>query len=99
MVLHERRSIEMADMNPVTIPQPPADADLKELHKWATSLSLWLNQNFAAGVQQTFFSNQQISGITGLDQAGKVFFNNDTGEFQCTKVVGGNLSIKTIQTV
>jgi len=88
----------MADMNPVTIPQPPSSADLKELHKWATSLSLWLNQNFASGVQQTFLSTQQVSGINGLEHAGKVFFNNDTGTFQCTQVVAGALTVKTIQT-
>ena len=86
-------------MAPVTIPTPPSDADIKELHKWATSLSLWLNQNFASGVQQTFLSTQQVGGITGLEHAGKVFFNNDTGEFQCTQVVGGALTVKTIQTV
>ncbi len=86
-------------MNPVAIPQPPSEADIKELHKWATSLSLWLNQNFASGVQQTFLSSQQVGGINGLQNAGKIFFNNDSGEFQCTQVVGGALTVKTIQTV
>ena len=88
----------MADMQPVTIPQPPAEADLKEMHKHLTSLSLWMGQNFGSGVQQTWLSTNQATAISGNENIGKIHFNSDTGTFQCTEMVGGNLVLKTIQT-
>lgn len=85
----------MADMQSVTIPQPPAEADLKEIHKHLTNLSLWMNQNFGSGVQQTFLSQNQANNITGNENLGKIHFNNDTGMFQGTVMIGGNLVVKT----
>jgi hypothetical protein len=85
----------MADMQSVTIPQPPSEANLQELHKWATSFILWMNQNFGSGVQQTFLSQNQVSNINGNENIGKIHYNNDTNTFQGTFMSGGNLVVKT----
>lgn len=88
----------MADMQSVSLPQPPSKASLDEIWKYLTSLNLWLNQNFGAGVQQTFLSQNQVNNITGNENLGKIHYNNDTNQFQCTQLVSGSLVVKTIQT-
>lgn len=88
----------MANMAPVTIPQPPSEANIDEMHKHLTALSLWMNQNFGSGVQQTFLSQQQADSISGNENLGKIHFNHDTGKLQCTEMIAGNLVVKTIQT-
>lgn len=85
----------MADMQSVTLPQPPSEASLDEIHKYITTLSIWLNQNHGSGTQTTFLSQQQINNITGNENAAKIHYNNDTGEFQGTVISGGNLVVKT----
>lgn len=85
----------MSDMQSVGLPQPPSKADLDDLHKYITTLSLWLVQNFGSGVQQTFLSQQQVDGISGNENIAKIHYNNDTNTFQGTVMSGGNLVVKT----
>ena len=84
----------MADMQPVNIPKPPVTADLDELHKWATSLNIWIGQNMGTGLQTTLLSADQLSAVTEKKDAAKIFYNNDTGEMHASVMSGGNLVIK-----
>ena len=89
----------MSDPVPVNIPKPPDDANLQELHKWALSLYIFMTNNFAAGTQSTFFSQNQLDQMVSqndLTQAGKVFMNHDTGKINVGTVVGGNLVIQAL---
>lgn len=88
----------MADVPNFVIPKPPDNPNLDELHTWMKDMYSFLVTNWQAGVGLPFFSQNQINQMTALSQAGKVFFNNDTGKAMVGEVVTGALSIKTITT-
>lgn len=88
----------MADQPNFIIPKPPDSADINELHTYAKDMYTFLVNIMQAGVQVPFFSQNQISQMTSLTQAGKIFFNNDTGKFMGGEVSGGMLSLKTFFT-
>lgn len=83
------------ELMPSTIPKPPDNADPKEMHKWMLDMYTWAVEAFTKGLQAPFFSQSQIDAMTELAQAGRIFFNNDTGKFMGGEVESGALSIKT----
>lgn len=88
----------MADISNFVIPKPPDSPNLADLQTWAKDLYSFLVTNWQTGVQPPFFSQNQIDQMTSLTQAGKIFFNNDTGKFMGGEVSGGALSVKTFTT-
>lgn len=89
----------MANSFTVNIPKPPDNADLKEIHKWTTSFYSWALQNFGAGTQATFMSQDQLDQMVALNdlkQAGKVFMNHDTGKINVATVVAGALAMQVV---
>lgn len=90
----------MANVPNFVIPKPPDKADLNVLQKWANDMYSFLVTNWQTGIQPPFFSQDQIDQMTPttLTQAGKIFFNNDTGKFMGGEVVAGELAVKTFTT-
>lgn len=88
----------MADVNNFVIPKPPDSADLKDLHNWVKDMYSFLVTNWQTGLQPPFFSQNQLNQMTALQQAGKLFFNNDTGKMMVGEVASGALAVKTITT-
>lgn len=88
----------MADQPNFVIPKPPDSSEPAALQTWAKDMYSFLVTNWQAGVQPPFFSQNQINQMTSLSQAGKIFFNNDTGKFMGGEVSGGTLSVKTFTT-
>jgi hypothetical protein len=88
----------MADQANFVIPKPPDNPNLEEIHTWAKDLFNFLQLNWSTGIQAPFFSQNQIDQMTTKDQAGKLFFNNDTGKFMGGEVAAGNLDVKTFTT-
>lgn len=88
----------MVDQVNFSIPKPPDNADLTELHTWAKDLFSFLTTNWQNGLQAPFFSQNQLDQMTSLSQSGKFFFNNDTGKLMASEIDAGNLDIKTITT-
>ena len=86
------------ELPPSTIPKPPDSADINEMYKWMLDIYTWSTQNLASGHQLTFFTQDQVSKMNNLEQAGKVFFNHTTGKAMLGEVVAGVLSVKTITT-
>jgi hypothetical protein len=84
----------MADMQPVNIPKPPANAHVDDLHQWATSLNIWLGQNMGSGLQTTLLSSNQLADVTEKKDAAKIFYNNDTHTFHASVIDSGNLVVK-----
>lgn len=88
----------MASSPNFTIPKPPDNADLRELHTYVKDLYTFMVNNWQAGLQVPFFSQSQINQMNTLSQAGKLFFNNDTGKMMVGEVEAGALAVKTITT-
>lgn len=88
----------MANVNNFIIPKPPDNPDLAALQTWAKDLYSFLLTNWQAGLQPPFFSQDQIDQMTTLTQAGKLFFNHDTGKFMGGEVAAGALAVKTFTT-
>lgn len=88
----------MADSPIFNVPSPPDSPDIGELQQWAKDIYTFLTLLLSAGNQVTFFSQAQIDQMTGLEQSGKIFFNQDTGKFMGGEVSGGLLSKKTFTT-
>jgi hypothetical protein len=86
------------ELMPSTIPKPPDSADVNEMHKWMLDMYVWAVEAFTKGLQAPFFSQSQIDGMTELSQAGRIFFNNDTGKFMGGEVDSSALTIKTFTT-
>lgn len=86
------------EIAPSTIPKPPDSANVQEMHKWMCDMYVWATNNITGGSQIPFFSASQIAQMTDLSQAGKMFFNHDTGKFMGAEVVSNALSIKTFTT-
>ncbi len=60
------------------IPTPPAKPDLEEIHRFCLSLQGWLRNMHLAGTQITMLSEVQVGELTGLQNAGKLYFQYDT---------------------
>lgn len=88
----------MANVPNFVIPKPPDKADLNAFQRWANDMYTFLVNNWQTGVQPPFFSQAQIDQMTDLTQAGKIFFNNDTGKFMGGEVVADALAVKTFTT-
>jgi hypothetical protein len=88
----------MANAEIFNIPSPPDSPDIGELQQWSKDIWTLLTAILSAGNQITFFSQAQIDQMTDLGQAGKIFFNQDTGKFMGGEVSGGLLSKKTFTT-
>lgn len=88
----------MANIANFTIPKPPDKPDIAALQRWANDMYSFLINNWQSGLQIPFFSQDQITQMTDLTQAGKLFFNNDTGKAMVGEVATDALSIKTITT-
>lgn len=91
----------MADVPSMNMPSVPPDMSPGALHKWASDMVNWHGQITINGLQPPFMSTDQLNTLEAtndLTQAGKIFFDSDTGKFKCTEVSGGNLVVKTITT-
>lgn len=88
----------MADPQPMSLPVPPDDPVVEDMHKWMLSIYNWHKNTVINGVQTPFYSQDQLNQMNKLDQSGKIFFNNDTGKFCAGYIEGGNLVIKTLAT-
>lgn len=89
----------MQDSANVNIPKPPDTANIDEMHKHMLSLYTFLQQNFGAGTQSTFFSQNQLNQMVSnndLKQAGKIFMNSDTGKINAAIVTGGVLAMQVL---
>lgn len=87
----------MADMKPTSVPKPPDVADINSIHQWIRDFySFYVDQ--VQNGRLPFLSQNQISQMTSLQQAGTIFFNNDTGKAMIGEVSGSALSVKTITT-
>jgi hypothetical protein len=88
----------MAQSPVFNIPSPPDSPDAGELHQWAKDIYTLLSSILSGGNQVVFFTQDQIDQMTGLEQAGKIFFNQTTGKFMGGEVSGSALSLKTFTT-
>jgi hypothetical protein len=88
----------MASSPVFNIPSPPDSPDVGEIHQWTKDIYTLLNSILSGGNQQVFFTQDQINQMTGLEQAGKIFFNETTGKFMGGEVSGGALSKVTFTT-
>jgi len=89
----------MATPQPVNIPKPPDSPNLQEMHEWMLSFYGFYTTNHATGTQAPFFSQTQLNKMVSendLEQAGKVFMNNDTGTLNAATIVAGNLVMKVL---
>ena len=89
----------MPTPQPVNIPKPPDSANIEEMHAWMLSFYSFYVTNHATGSQAPFFSQSQLNQMVSennLEQAGKVFMNNDTGELNVGTIVAGNLVMKVV---
>jgi len=87
----------MADMKPVNVPKPPDVADINSIHQWIRDFSSFYVDQVQNG-RLPFLSQNQINKMNSLEQAGTIFFNNDTGKAMIGEVSGGALSVKTVTT-
>lgn len=87
-----------SELMPTTIPKPPDSADANEMHKWMLDFYTWAVEVFTKGLQVPFYSQSQIDAMTELSQAGRLFFNNDTGKFMGGEVLSSALAINTFTT-
>lgn len=88
----------MANAPIFNIPSPPDDANIHDMHQWSKDMWTFLTTVMSKGLQPAFFTGDQLSQMTNIDQAGKMFFNQTTGKFMVSEVSGGNISLKTITT-
>jgi hypothetical protein len=86
------------ELSPATVPKPPDDANMQEMFKWMQDMYTWATTHFPSGLLAPFFTQDQITAMTDLDQAGKIFFNHTTGKFMGGEVAAGALSVKTFTT-
>ncbi len=84
-------------MNKTNTLVPPASSDSDELYKFCTTLCTYLNQMLGAGTQAMHYPGAQIDAMTNLEQAGKLFFDQDNGTLEVALVEAGALVIKTVQ--
>jgi hypothetical protein len=88
----------MTELPPSTVPKPPEDPNLQEMHKWIQDMYTWATTHFPKGLLLTFFTQDQVNQINQLSEAGKIFFNYTTGKFMGCEVDSGNLVVKTFTT-
>ncbi len=82
--------------NELSLPIPPSEPDLKELHNWAKSMYNVLKNLHVGGLQATFFTQDELTSMTDLAQSGKLFFNSTTNKLQKSNIVGGVLTITDV---
>lgn len=80
------------------IPALPATKNIDELHDYLVSLDLFLQNAFANGTQIDFATANDISGMSNLSQAGKIFYKSDESD-PTKKFVGFVNNAGTLQSV
>lgn len=68
----------MADNLSMQMPTPPSTPNVAEMHRYILSLSNWLKLLHLTGLQVTQLDSVQFSGLTGLENVGKLYFVIDT---------------------
>lgn len=83
----------------MSIPIPPASADLEALHRWALSLSTWLGNLHLQGLQASPITQTELNNMVSandLTQSGKLFSNVTDGLNYQSTVVSNTLTITAI---